>query len=102
MLCLARTGEGRQAPMTKRADLSAEEAAAALGISRATLYAYVSRGLIRSQPTPDNPRARRYSQEDVARLQAQQEQRRAPERAAATALEWGAPVLESQLTLITP
>lgn len=88
--------------MGNHADLSAEEAAAALGISRATLYAYVSRGLIRSQPTPGRPRVRRYSAEDVARLQAQQEQRRAPERAAATALAWGAPVLESRLTLITP
>jgi citrate synthase len=88
--------------MANRHDLSAEEATAALGISRATLYAYVSRGLIRSLPAPDNPRARRYSAEDVARLQAQQEQRRSPERAAAAALAWGAPVLESQLTLITP
>lgn len=88
--------------MGERSDLSAEEATEALGISRATLYAYVSRGLIRSQPSPDSPRARRYSAEDVRRLVAQREQRRAPERAAATALEWGAPVLESGLTLITP
>lgn len=88
--------------MGESGEMSAEEAAAALGISRATLYAYVSRGLLRSTPAPDDPRARRYSGEDVARLKAQQEQRRAPERAAATALAWGAPVLESGLTLITP
>lgn len=88
--------------MLPRHDMSAEEAAAALGISRATLYAYVSRGLIRSLPAPGSSRARRYSAEDVARLQAQHEQRRAPERAAAAALEWGPPVLESRLTLITP
>ncbi len=88
--------------MRRTADMSAEEAAAALGISRATLYAYVSRGLIRSLPAPGNPRAKRYSAEDVARLRAQQEQRRAPERAVAAALDWGAPVLESGLTLITP
>ena len=37
--------------------LTAEEAATRLGISMATLYAYVSRGLIRSFPDPDNPRA---------------------------------------------
>lgn len=83
-------------------DMSAEEAAATLGISRATLYAYVSRGLIRSAPAPDSPRARRYSAEDIGRLKAQHEHRQAPERAAAGALEWGAPVLESRLTLITP
>src|SRR6202007_597395 len=33
--------------------LSAREAAAELAISPATLYAYVSRGLIRSEPPPD-------------------------------------------------
>ncbi|HMQ35103.1 MAG TPA: citrate synthase family protein [Chloroflexaceae bacterium] len=88
--------------MARTPDLRAEEAAAELGVSRATLYAYVSRGLIRSLPAPGDPRARRYSAEDVARLKAQHEQRRAPERAAAAALEWGAPVLESGLTLIAP
>lgn len=82
-------------------DLTAAEAAAALGISRASLYAYVSRGLIRSRPSPDDPRARRYYREDIARLRAQQEQRSTPERIAATVLDWGAPVLESQLTLIS-
>lgn len=82
-------------------DLSAAEAAAALGISRASLYAYVSRGLIRSRPSSDDPRARRYHHDDIARLKAQQEQRSTPERVAATVLEWGAPVLESQLTLIS-
>jgi citrate synthase len=88
--------------MAERGELSAEEAAAALGISRATLYAYVSRGLIRSFPGSEGSRERRYSAADVALLQARQEQRRAPERVAATALAWGAPVLESGLTLITP
>ena len=34
--------------------LSAREAAAELAISPATLYAYVSRGLIRSEPTQDS------------------------------------------------
>jgi citrate synthase len=33
--------------------LSAREASAELAISPATLYAYVSRGLIRSEPSPD-------------------------------------------------
>src|ERR1700748_1726154 len=39
--------------------LSAREAAAELAISPATLYAYVSRGLIRSEPSPDS-RSHRY------------------------------------------
>ena len=47
--------------------LSAREAAAELAISPATLYAYVSRGLIRSEPTPDS-RKNRYRAEDVRAL----------------------------------
>jgi citrate synthase len=56
--------------------LSAKEAAAELGISRATLYAYVSRGLVRSEAAAGSRRARRYQREDVARLKARREQRR--------------------------
>lgn len=47
--------------------LSAREAAAELAVSPATLYAYVSRGLIRSEPSPDS-RAHRYRAEDVRAL----------------------------------
>src|SRR5438128_5444731 len=72
--------------------LTAEEAATRLGISMATLYAYVSRGLIRSFPDPDNPRSRLYAEEDV--------DRRMPGKAAERALHWGGPVLESAITLI--
>lgn len=80
--------------------LSAQEAAAALGISKATLYAYVSRGLIRSEPGDGPSRARCYSAADVAALQERKAQRRNPARAAANALDFGAPVLESAVTLI--
>lgn len=47
--------------------LSAREAAAELAISPATLYAYVSRGLVRSEPVGDT-RARRYRADDVRAL----------------------------------
>src|SRR5712671_6727715 len=53
--------------------LSAREAAAELAISPATLYAYVSRGLIRSEPSSDS-RSHRYRAEDVRGLK----QRRTP------------------------
>ena len=36
--------------------LTASEAAAELGVSPATLYAYVSRGMIRSEPQPGSRR----------------------------------------------
>ena len=86
--------------MTTADYLTAAETAAALGISLATLYAYVSRGLIRSEAAAGSPRARRYRRDDVDRLRARQAQRRNPDRAAEQALSWGMPVLESGLTLI--
>ncbi len=80
--------------------VTAESAARELGVTLATLYAYVSRGLIRSEPTGEKSRARRYHAEDVQRLKDRKEQRRDPERAARSALHLGAPVLESSITLI--
>lgn len=79
---------------------SAVEAAGTLGVSRATLYAYVSRGLIRSEEAGTDSRARRYNAEDVERLLARKAQRQDPAIAAQQALYWGAPILESALTLI--
>ena len=81
------------------AHLSAAEAAAELGINLPTLYAYVSRGLIRSEPEPGS-RRRRYVAEDIWLLRQRKEHRRNPERAAEEALHWGLPVLESRLSVI--
>ncbi|MBO0799670.1 MAG: citrate synthase family protein [Blastocatellia bacterium] len=80
--------------------LTAREAAAALNISLSTLYSYVSRGMLRSEPVAGNPRERRYWQEDVVRLAERKELRRDPAKAAARSLRWGAPVLDSSITLI--
>jgi citrate synthase len=80
--------------------LTAEAASQELGISLTTLYAYVSRGLIRSEAVPGDQRARRYWAEDVQRLKERKDQRRNPEAAAERALHWGTPVLDSNLTLI--
>jgi citrate synthase len=80
--------------------LTAREAAGELGISTATLYAYVSRGLIRSEATGGKRRDRRYRAEDVSRLRERKEQRRDPARVARSALDWGTPVMESAITLI--
>lgn len=80
--------------------MSAADAAALLGVSRTTLYAYVSRGFVRSQATPGPSRERRYSRDDVERLQRRTEERRNPDKAVAHALQWGMPVLESAITLI--
>src|SRR6186997_3100485 len=80
--------------------VSAADAAGMLQVSRATLYAYVSRGRIRSQPTAGSSRKRVYSRDDVEGLRRRAETRRDPEKAAARALQWGVPVLESSITLI--
>jgi len=81
--------------------LTAQEAAEALNISLSTLYAYVSRGLIRSEPGGGKNRARLYHLEDIKRLQNRKTFRRNPDKAAEGALHAGAPVLESAITLIT-
>jgi len=80
--------------------LDAKEATRLLGVSRATLYAYVSRGYVRSEPVLGMPRERRYAREDVERLRVRAEERRNPEKAAENALRWGMPILESSITLI--
>ncbi len=78
--------------------LTAREAAGELGVSLATLYAYVSRGMIRSEAA--GGRGRRYRAEDVRRLKERKERRRDPDRAIEGALHWGTPVLESAITLV--
>lgn len=80
--------------------MSAIEAADALDISLSTLYAYVSRGMIRSEATIGNKRERRYYREDINRMLARRESKRNPEKLAEQALYRGSPVLESALTLI--
>ncbi|TNC15008.1 helix-turn-helix domain-containing protein [Methylobacterium terricola] len=79
--------------------LTAAEAAARLGVSRQTLYAYVSRGLIEAHPTAD-PRVRAYAAEAVARLAEARRRGRRPREVARATLDWGLPVLETAVTLI--
>jgi citrate synthase len=79
---------------------SAKSASARLGISRASLYAYVSRGLIRSFASPHDPRQRLYALDDVEALAERKVRFRRPTAAAATALDWGLPVLETSITQI--
>jgi citrate synthase len=81
--------------------VSAREAAELLGVKLPTLYAYVSRGLLRSVPGPDG-RARRYP---VAELERLRKSRRGGDGASApqvgSSLRWGEPLMESALTRIT-
>ena len=78
--------------------LSAREASAELAISPATLYAYVSRGLIRSEPSPDS-RSHRYRAEDVRGLK----ERRVPsvEPRGFRSFDPDLPVLDTAISTIT-
>jgi citrate synthase len=77
--------------------LSAGEAAAEPAISPATLYAYVSRGLIRSEPSGEGARGRRYRAEDVRGLK----NRRAPLVEGQGLKAADLPVLDSSVSTIT-
>ena len=80
--------------------LTARQAADALGVTRASLYAYASRGLVRSEPLAGRTRERRYHRDDVERLTDRKAARRDPANAARRGLHWGTPVLDSGITLI--
>jgi citrate synthase len=79
--------------------LSAEQACERLGVKRATLYAYVSRGKLRARGDEDG-RRRRYMRADVERLAARRDARSGHGAVAAGALRWGEPVLDSAITRI--
>ena len=79
--------------------LTSKQAADLLGVSLPTLYAYVSRGLLRSRPDRD-PRKRLYARVEVEALLQGREIRRDPGQAAAKSLQWGPPLLDSAITLI--
>jgi citrate synthase len=88
-------GEGGE--VVTAAWLSAAEASELLGVKRATLYAYASRGKVRTQPAG---RSRRYLRADLERLRARQQARSGHGPVAAGALRWGEPVLDTRITEI--
>src|SRR5215831_350721 len=79
--------------------LTAPEAARLLDVKAATLYSYVSRGLLPSVPGTRGP-SRLYARGDVERLRARHVARAGHGAVAAGALRFGEPVLESALTAI--
>ncbi len=79
--------------------MDAEEAAAFLGVKRASLYAYASRGWITRIPDPDG-RGRLYLRSDLQRVRARHDARAGHGPVAASALNWGEPVLETEVSAI--
>ena len=78
--------------------LSAREASAELAISQATLYAYVSRGLIRSEPSEDS-RSHRYRAEDIRTLK--ERRTPSPEPRGLRSFDADLPVMDSAVATIT-
>ncbi len=81
--------------------ISAREAAQRLGVSVATLYAYVSRGHVHSRPG-GAARSRLYLAQDIERLIERRQAGRGAAQGAAHSLAWGLPVLETRISLIRP
>lgn len=70
-----------------------------LGVKPQTLYAYVSRGLLTSQ-SGRGPTGSLYLRRDIEALRAKSRARSGHGPAAAGAMRWGEPVLESQICCI--
>lgn len=80
--------------------ITASEAAQQLGVSKQTLYSYVSRGLIRTSQAAGDTRGRLYRAEDVAKLATRKSRGRKPQNQGLTALEQGWPLLETALSTV--
>lgn len=77
--------------------MDAREAIRLLGIKRETLYAYASRGLVRSVGALQGTRSRLYNRQDIERLRARGQARSGHGAVAASALRRGEPVLDTSI-----
>ena len=78
--------------------LSADEAAARLGVRKATLYAYASRGLLTPLADPTHPKRSRYMAEDVDRLKDAARANRHQASESVRTLYEGRPLVDTALT----
>lgn len=78
----------------------ADDALAQLSVQKQTLYAYVSRGLVRAKADEGDPRRSLYSASDIARLKGRRRGTRRRSEVAASAIAWGEPVLESAISTV--
>ncbi|HUB11442.1 MAG TPA: citrate synthase [Acetobacteraceae bacterium] len=80
--------------------LTAETALSRLGIARQTLYAYVSRGLVRTRAAADDPRRSLYDPRSIDALVERRRRGRARHAVAAATIDFGEPLLASRITQI--
>ena len=81
--------------------VASNDALRILQVKSQTLYSYVSRGMIRRLVRPGG-RTSYYNRQDIQRLKARSLARSGHGPAAASAMHWGEPVLETAITEITP
>lgn len=81
--------------------LSADEAAELLGVSKATLYSYVSRGMLHSRAVSPRSRARVYHKGELLAFKHRTSFRKDPDRAATEVIEFGTPILTTAISQIT-
>lgn len=72
-----------------------------MSISRDTLYAYVSRGLVRTIAQPGDARKSLYDRRDIAALLERKTRGRSRRSVAESTINWGEPVLASSITRIS-
>jgi len=80
--------------------ITADAAADELGVRLATLYAYVSRGMVRAEVDPSDPRKRLYNARDIRELARRRQMGKRPAEIAAATLDQGLAILTSSITLL--
>src|SRR4051812_628690 len=94
--------EGIDDPSLRKGYASSVEAMKLLDVRQQTLYAYVSRGWIRSMPQPGR-KDRLYLREDIHRMLARSRAKSGQGAIAAAAMKyWGDPIIPTSITEITP
>jgi citrate synthase len=102
MMYLAKEHEMSDVQSSSSKDyLSAKEAMQLLEIRQQTLYAYVSRGWVRSI-TQVGRKSHLYLREDVEKMRARSQARSGHGVVAASAMNWGEPIIPTSITEITP
>lgn len=94
-------GIASQNSQEKQDYVSAAEAMKMMGVRQQTLYAYVSRGLISSLAQPGS-KEKLYLRSDVERMCIRSLARTGHGALAASAMNWGDPIVPSTITEITP
>ncbi|MGV6876377.1 citrate synthase [Pseudochelatococcus sp. B33] len=87
-------------PISRDSYVSSAVATQILGVRSATLYAYASRGLVRTRVDATDPRKRFYNLKDLKALVRRKALAKRPDEAAASTLNFGLPIMSSQLSAI--